>query len=1013
MLSKSFPRRRHLTWLAVSLALALALASFARAATLIDLGTLGGDFSTANDVNSAGQVVGYSYLADGTTERAFLWQSGVMTDLGTLPGYSLGSRANGINSAGQVVGTSSNGGSSVHAFLWQDGTMTDLGSLLGGSYNAANDINDAGQIVGEATLPGDTVLYGFLRQPDGTVINLGTLPGYAMSTASSINNAGQVVGDALTASFTGRAYLWQSGVMTDLGTLAGYTTGSYAYDINNAGQVVGYANNATGTMRAFLWQSGTGMINLGTLGGADSTAHGINDTGQIVGYSGIFGGPVNHAFFRSTDGTMTDLGVLAGYTSSAEAINNALQIVGASTSSAGPSHAFLTQVANCSESITVTTTADSGAGSLRQAMADVCTGGTITFASNLSGATIALSSTLPLDKPQTIDGSTLATHVAISGDSNNDGTGDVQVFSVDVNVTVTLKALTITKGQAMYGGGLRNQGVLTVTDSLFANNAATWGGGLDNAGTLIVTASTFANNTAAIGGGLNNESGGRVTLSDSTFLTNTATTSGGGLVNNQQLTMTNSVLSFNEAPWGGGLQNLGTLTVVDSTFANNTANNSGGGGGGLENQGGTLTVTNSRFFTNTAQWGGGLYNDPSGTVTVTDSVLTANTSSSQGGGLVNHGTLTVTHSWFERNTSAWGGGLANTGSLPTLTASTFVSNTATDSGGGLNNSGTLTATNATFSGNTATQRGGGVYNDTRVSGGALTLSHITLAGSTATSGGLYNAEFSTLHLINSLMADTTSGGECVNLGTLATNTGNLVEDNTCSPALSGDPQLAPLNVEGVHALWPTSPAIDAGEAAGCLPIDQRGQPRADLHCDSGAYELQYADSPTVIRSASSATATTFGPALVGLQRDAAFTNPGIITVTKEAWNRQGPESIGVVWNINPTVTSGFSLTLQLCYTDAELGSLTEGNLRFWSSDGTMWTANPTAPALSTINGYHCATLSGLDHLSRWTLATAEPTAVTVQAFTAQSGARLALPLLLIGVVTGSLILSRRQRLTQH
>lgn len=1013
MLSKSFPRRRYLTWLAFSLALALVLASFARAATLTDLGTLGGDFSTANALNNAGQVVGYSYTAAGS-ERAFLWQSGVITDLGTLPGYTVGSQAYDINSVGQVVGTSSNGGFSVHAFLWQNGTMTDLGSLLGGNYNAAYDINDAGQIVGEASTPGDTAAYAFLRQPDGTVTNLGTLPGYAMSTANSINNAGQVVGVAWTATHSGRAFLWQGGVMTDLGTLPSYTNSSYAHDINNTGQVVGYSTNASGTNRAFLWQSGV-MTDLGTLGGADSAAYGINDTGQIVGSSGILGGPITHAFFRSTDGTMTDLGVLAGYTSSAQAINNALQIVGASTSSAGPSHAFLTQVANCSASITVTTNADSGAGSLRQAIADVCVGGTITFNNSLSGATIALQSALTLDKAQTIDGSMLAAHVAISGDSNNNGTGDVQVFSVNAGVTVTLKALTITKGQATYGGGLRNQGVLTVTDSLFSYSTATWGGGLDNAGTLTMTASTFVSNTAVFGGGLNNESSGRVTLSDSAFLSNTATTSGGGLVNSHQLTMTNSMLSFNEAPWGGGLQNLGTLTVADSTFSNNTAN--ANGGGGLENQSGRLTVTNSRFLTNTAQWGGGLYNDPSGVVTMTDSVLTANTSSSQGGGLVNHGTLTVTRSIFEHNTSASGGGLANTGSLPALTASTFVSNTATDSGGGLNNSGTLTATNITFSGNTATQRGGGVYNDTRVSGGALTLSHITLASSTATSGGLYNADFSTLHLINSLLADTTSGGDCVNVGTLATNTGNLVEDNTCAPTLSGDPKLSVLADHGgstpTLALGANSPAIDAGDAASCLPIDQRGQARADLGCDSGAYELRYADSPTVARSVSGATLTTFGPALIGIQRDAGLTNPGIITVTKEAWTRQGPESIGVVWNITPIVTSGFSLTLRFCYTTAELGGLTESNLRFWYSDGATWTAYVTAPALTTVNGYHCATLSGIDHLSRWTLATAEPTAVALQDFTAQANAPTMLPLLMIGVVTGGLILMRRKRLIQH
>ena len=998
--------------LVLCLVLGLTLAPLAYAATLIDLGTLGGTFSTANDVNSAGQVVGYSYIADGS-ERAFLWQSGVMTDLGTLPGYTQGSRAEGINSAGQVVGTSSNGGFYVHAFLWQSGTMTDLGSLLSGNYNGAYDINDAGQIVGEASTLGDTAGYAFLRQPDGTVINLGTLPGYVGSTAFSINSAGQVVGVAWTASHAGRAFLWQGGVMTDLGTLPGYTSNSYAYDINTAGQVVGYASNASGTTRAFLWQSGSGMTNLGTLGGADSAAYGINDTGQIVGSSGILGGPITHAFFRSTDGTMTDLGVLAGYTSSAQAINNALQIVGASTSSEGPSHAFLTQVVNCSESITVTTNADNGAGSLRQAIANVCNGGTITFASNLSGATIALSSTLTLDKPQTIDGSTLAAHVILSGDSNGDSAGDVQVLNIMANVTATLKSLTITKGQSMTGGGLRNQGTLTISDSLFISNTATWGGGLQNAGTLTITASTFLDNNAPQGGGLNNA--GALTVTASTFSGNTAD-QGGGLYNTGtgSTVLTDSAFFTNTAAtFGGGIQNIGALSITDGTFSQNTADQ--GGGGGITNQSGTLTVTNSHFFTNTAQWGGGLYNDPSGTVTMKDGTFTANESSSQGGGLVNHGTMTVTHGLFNSNTSAWGGGLANTGHLTALTASTFVGNTASDSGGGLANSGSLTALNSTLSGNTATQRGGGVYNDTNVSAGALTMTHVTIAGS-ASNSSLYNAANSKLHLKNSLIANST-GVDCVNLGTLTTNTRNLVEDGTCSPALSGDPVLSALADHGgatlTLALGAASPAIDGGDAASCLPIDQRGQPRDDLQCDIGAYELKYTDSPTVIRPITSTVTTTFGPTRLGLER--GIVDPGIITVTRSlTWGTVPTNTIAAYWLITPTVSTGFNLTLTLCYTAAESNGLDLSAPHFWRYSANQWHSVAGVAVTSTVGNNLCATLGGITELSAWTIGgTDVPLAVGIKQLAASTpqpdlSRPLALGLLAVLIVSSSVWFRRRR-----
>jgi probable HAF family extracellular repeat protein len=68
-----------------------------------DLGTIGGYYSTASDLNQAGQVVGQAGTADGLGQ-AFLWENGTMIDLGTLGGtYSY---AEGINDLGQVVGTS-------------------------------------------------------------------------------------------------------------------------------------------------------------------------------------------------------------------------------------------------------------------------------------------------------------------------------------------------------------------------------------------------------------------------------------------------------------------------------------------------------------------------------------------------------------------------------------------------------------------------------------------------------------------------------------------------------------------------------------------------------------------------------------------------------------------------------------------------------------------------------------------------------------------------------------------
>ena len=81
---------------------------------MIDLGTLGGSFSSANEMNNKGQIVGGSSLAN-FDFHAFLWQNGEMTDLGTLGGSS--SVANGINNRGQVVGDAQTVNGELHAFL--------------------------------------------------------------------------------------------------------------------------------------------------------------------------------------------------------------------------------------------------------------------------------------------------------------------------------------------------------------------------------------------------------------------------------------------------------------------------------------------------------------------------------------------------------------------------------------------------------------------------------------------------------------------------------------------------------------------------------------------------------------------------------------------------------------------------------------------------------------------------------------------------------------------------------
>jgi probable HAF family extracellular repeat protein len=250
--------------------------------TITDLGDLPGGFYSykfPKDINDAGQVVGNVTNARGTISHAFLWQNGVMTNLGDLPGGADTSVAFGINNSGQVVGWSG-AATGIRAFLWQNGVMSDLGDLPGGTdLSIARGINDAGQVVGESSAA--TGVRPFLWQ-NGVMTNLGDLPGHSdYSTATGINNAGQVVGYSPAATGT-RPFLWQNGVMTDLGDLTG--GGEYAFGINDAGQGV----SSTGG-RAFLWQNGYDT-DLSTVSGVVDTgwrltnATAINNAGQIVGY---------------------------------------------------------------------------------------------------------------------------------------------------------------------------------------------------------------------------------------------------------------------------------------------------------------------------------------------------------------------------------------------------------------------------------------------------------------------------------------------------------------------------------------------------------------------------------------------------------------------------------------------------------------------------------------------------------------------------------------------------------
>lgn len=242
---------------------------------------------------------------------------------------------------------------------------------------------------------------------------------------------------------------------------------------------------------------------------------------------------------------------------------------------------------------TVTNTNDSGAGSLRAAIAGASSGDTIVFASTVTGTITLTSGPLFINQNLNITGPG-ASQLAVSGNNSS------QVFTI--LGTVSISGLTVEKGSNVVGvgGGIFNQGELTLTTITLSGNSATGGngGGISNANTVTLINSTVSGNSASQGGGIYNA--GDLTIIDSTVSGNSASGLG-----------------------GGGVFSQNTLTITNSTISNNSA--TGGNGGGLYiSDGAPLSITNSTVSGNSASAGGGLSTTYGSTSPLIKSTLLAN-----------------------------------------------------------------------------------------------------------------------------------------------------------------------------------------------------------------------------------------------------------------------------------------------------------------------------------------------------------------------------------------------------
>jgi predicted outer membrane repeat protein len=422
--------------------------------------------------------------------------------------------------------------------------------------------------------------------------------------------------------------------------------------------------------------------------------------------------------------------------------------------------------------LTVTNTADNGAGSLRAVIAGASDGDTIQFAAALNGQTITLTSgELVIDRNIVLSGPG-ANLLAVSRDQQASA---FRIFRLVSGHTVAIGGLTISGGiaDASSGGGISNEGAtLTIANSIVGGNLANLnGGGISNDG--------------------------------------------------------------------------GTLTIINSTVSDNSAASSGSpiaSGGGISN-GGTLEITNSTINDNSARiFGGGILNQ--GTVTITDSTVSGNLAKEDGGGIYNQGTLTIRNSTLSGNTSLFGGGIVNGGVNALIANSTVSGNSASQGAGGIFNGGMLTITNGTLSSNSA-PNGGGIHNT-----GSLMIGNMTLKVGVSGANIFNNGGTVTSHGYN--LSSDNGGGFLIAAGDL----------------INTDPLLGPLQDNGgptfTHGLMPGSPAINAGDPNFTPPplYDQRGPGYNRVfggRIDIGSLEVQPAPTPGLTPTASPTPTATATP----------------------------------------------------------------------------------------------------------------------------------------------------------
>ena len=259
--------------------------------------------------------------------------------------------------------------------------------------------------------------------------------------------------------------------------------------------------------------------------------------------------------------------------------------------------------------------------------------------------------------------------------------------------------------------------------------------------TLNLQGGSFENNTAASGGAISARTGAEVTVANTTFDGNKATSEdsngGGGAIyaNNNTITLSNVILTKNETGYYGGamtaidanvtvndksqitsnigttgaafnFRGLGTYTLDDVTVTDHAA--TGSGVVYITNTG-TLNLNKVTATGNSAVGGGAVYASGTTTVNITDSTLSENTTTGNGGALYATGIVTVQGTTISGNRGNIGGAINMSGGTLMLDNSALTENSATSNGGAIYVNGTTTTIkDTTFTGNNSSSNGGAI-----------------------------------------------------------------------------------------------------------------------------------------------------------------------------------------------------------------------------------------------------------------------------------------------------------------